>query len=203
MTDEQQTDSPPTLIMVTGPNGSGKSTLVLNQLSEILRVNPDEIAARIRRRNCSGNADLIAMNLADRRRQRLIISRISFLTESVFSHPSKLDLLAQAKSHGYLIWLIFVCLEDTLLNSRRVQQRAATGGHDVPVDKIFARYHRSIANGAAALSLADEAWFYDNSAYRKPHRLVARAKAGAVTVVANPAPNWLTTLLEIRRKTRQ
>jgi predicted ABC-type ATPase len=115
----------------------------------------------------------------------------------VFSHPSKLRLMKESRGLGYRVWLVFVCLSDVYLNLDRVEQRAATGGHDVPTDKVIARYSRSIANGAAALSLADEVWLYDNSAYRKPHRLVARATAGVVTVTVEPPPNWLTRLLEI------
>ena len=49
------------------------------------------------------------------------------------------------------------------VNAERVARRYALGGHDVPQEKIVARYARSIANVSAALPYLSRAFFFDNS----------------------------------------
>jgi predicted ABC-type ATPase len=47
-----------------------------------------------------------------------------------------------------------------------VQQRVAAGGHDVPHDKIIARYARSLDQMPWFLNQAHNALLYDNSGDR-------------------------------------
>jgi len=68
----------------------------------------------------------------------------SFSFETVFSHPSKVDFLADAKNAGFKIYLYFVATENPIINQERVQIRVDLGGHDVPKDKIISRYHRTM-----------------------------------------------------------
>jgi predicted ABC-type ATPase len=186
--------------MVAGPNGSGKTTLVLNLFPEVLRINPDEIALRLRGSGRKiAEPDWVAMQLADRRRHRLFAERKSFLTESVFSHPSKLDLMREARNCGFEVWFVFVCLEDPLLNVRRVAQRAVSGGHNVPTDRIIQRYHRSLKLASQATSIADRSWFYDNSSDRTPHRLIARHDSSWILETLDFQSQWLNLIIRDSR----
>lgn len=94
----------------------------------------------------------------------LIRRETSFSQETVFSHPSKVAALAKAKAAGYRTYLYFVATENPSVNFDRVSRRARQGGHDVPSDKIAARYARSLAQLHTALPHLSRAFFFDNSA---------------------------------------
>ena len=60
----------------------------------------------------------------------------------------------------------------------RVASRVGHGGHDVPEDKVRARFHRLWGHLHAAIELVDEARVYDNSRARRPFRLIASYRHG-------------------------
>jgi predicted ABC-type ATPase len=82
--------------------------------------------------------------LGDFLRQRLLSQKIAFTFETVMSHQSKIDILAQARTAGCRTYLYFVATDDPAINISRVRNRVILGGHAVPEDKIVARYHRSL-----------------------------------------------------------
>ena len=88
---------------------------------------------------------------------------VSFSQETVFSHPSKVAALAKAKAAGFRTYLYYVATDDAGLNASRVAERLALGGHDVPPEKIAARYVRSLANLPKAMPFLSRAFFFDNS----------------------------------------
>lgn len=154
------------LHVLAGPNGAGKSTFVkkvLQPATHLPFINADEI---------------------DRR---------SFITETVFSHPSKVELVRRAGSMGYLVTLhaILVPEDVTVL---RVDYRVSQGGHTVPEDKVRQRYRRLWSLVAEARELADRAAFYDNSGARTPFRLVASYDRGRLIGEA-AWPAWTPTEL--------
>ena len=53
---------------------------------------------------------------------------MKLMFETVFSHPSKIDFLAQAKSLGYEVVLVYIHLTNDELNQARVAQRVSEGG---------------------------------------------------------------------------
>ncbi len=87
----------------------------------------------------------------------------SFSLETVFSSEKKLDLTRQAKKLGYKIYLYAIATEDSNINTVRVDNRVADGGHDVPKDKISTRYPKSLKNISEAIRYVDRAFFWDNS----------------------------------------
>lgn len=92
------------------------------------------------------------------------ISRgVSFSQETVFSHPSKVAALAKAHAVGFRTYLYYVATDSPEINVGRVEERYAQGGHDVPPEKIHARYVRSLANVSPALPHLSRAFFFDNS----------------------------------------
>lgn len=100
---------------------------------------------------------------ADFLRQKLLEQKDTFTFETVMSHRSKVDLLAQAQAAGYRTYLYFVATEDPAINISRVRNRVKLGGHAVPEDRIEARYHRSLALLMDAIQHTNRAYIFDNS----------------------------------------
>ncbi|MGB3226260.1 MAG: hypothetical protein WBB23_25970 [Desulforhopalus sp.] len=120
---------------------------------------------------------------------------VSFCFETVFSHESKIDFIAQAKAHGYTIILIFMNLSISTLNEARVKQRVSEGGHDVPIKKIYARLPRTLKHIKTALTLVDEARLLDNSLRNDPFRQIVVLKSGNCKKLVSPLPVWAKDLL--------
>ena len=162
----------PILHVVVGPNGAGKSTLytrVLGPGTHLPFVNADVMYADHPDRYAD---EYEAGMTAAAERTARIDRRESFVTETVFSHVGKLDLLRDAVAAGYLVHLHVVAIPVDLA-VLRVAERVDDGGHDVAETKIRTRYERLWANVAAALPIVRELTVYDNSG-RTP--LVAIAK---------------------------
>jgi predicted ABC-type ATPase len=176
--------------VVLGPNGSGKTTFVQEFLAPALPgyayVNADEIA------NARWPADpdahaYDAAEVAAETRTRLIASGRPFIAETVFSHPSKLDLIRSARGAGYQV-VLHVMLVPEELAVRRVAYRVRAGGHDVPEQKVRERYRRLWALAAGAIAVADRSVVYDNSRPTGPAK-VAEFFAG-LPVGTLTWPEW-------------
>lgn len=169
----------PALQIVAGPNGSGKTTFCTRILIPATRlpfVNADAIArARWPGREEQHGHD--AARAAEQERNRRIAARESFIAETVFSHPSKLELISRAAAAGYLVTL-HILLVPEQLSVVRVKLRAEQGGHSVPIARVRARYRRLWPLLRQAALEADEASVYDNSRAAEPFRLVARFRNG-------------------------
>jgi len=66
----------------------------------------------------------------------MISDGILFTWETVFSHPSRLEIMKHEKKNGYKIHLTYVTTKHPDINVHRVWSRVLQGGHDVPEDKI-------------------------------------------------------------------
>ncbi|MEL6535554.1 MAG: hypothetical protein AAFQ98_09100 [Bacteroidota bacterium] len=120
-------------------------------------------------------------------REILLSQHQRFSFETVFSHPSKLDIMRRAKEAGYKVYLYYVATEDPEINKFRVKHiRVPMGGHDVPAEKIESRYFRSLDLLYDAAQLAYQAYFFDNSDDGGSHRLFAHFK------VTGDQKNWTT-----------
>ena len=117
----------------------------------------------------------------------------SFITETVFSHHSKVALVTQAVALGYLVNL-HVMLVPADLAVARVAERVRRGGHQVPEEKIRQRYARLLKLIVEARALADRSNFYDNSRARNPFRVVAIYERGRLVGQAD-WPAWTPTVL--------
>jgi len=100
---------------------------------------------------------------ADFIRRKLLEKRVSFTFETVMSAPDKIELLQAAQQLGYRTYLYYIATDDVSINSTRVQQRVAAGGHDVPKDKIISRYYRSLKQLPQAIKASHRAYIFDNS----------------------------------------
>ena len=88
---------------------------------------------------------------------------MDFTMETVLSTPRNINLLHRAKEQGYHIICFYVLTFDPEINVRRVAERVARGGHDVPEEKIRSRYERSLKNLPLLVALCDELYVFDNS----------------------------------------
>ena len=185
------------LWILAGANGAGKSTFYRLFLKSrgINLINADIIARAINPVN-QGSASYKAMILAERLRDDLLLQGISFCFETVFSHPSKIDFIARAKSLGYHIVLVYIHLETPELNEARVHQRVTEGGHHVPPQKIRGRIPRTMKHIATVLPLIDEARLLDNSLFDAPFQKIAVIEHGALTESVSPLPGWAKKVLK-------
>lgn len=186
------------LDLVVGPKGAGKSTFIELTLAPLLPgsvfVSADEIAKRRWPDDPAGHA-YEAARIAARTRVRLIEHGESFIAETVFSHPSKLELLDTAHASGYIVVVHAVLIPEELA-VLRVRHRVEAGGHSVPEAKIRERYQRLWALVSQAAASADSAMFYDNSGIKGPH-IVAQLAGGFI--VGSPAwPEWAPAVLTAR-----
>jgi len=185
----------PRLWVLAGANGAGKSAFQSRYLQGVPFVNADQLAKRFYPEDPEGNSYRAAA-LAAQLRDTLLGKRRSFSFETVFSHPSKIDFLAQAKSLGFETVLVYIHLELPDLNVARVAQRVAAGGHTVPENKIRERIERTLSNIRVAIPLCDRCDILDNSSADDPFRRIACWQDGKLTVIASPAPSWLDRLAQ-------
>jgi predicted ABC-type ATPase len=186
------------LVVLAGPNGAGKTTFFELYLAKLGLpfVNAD-LLARSLRPEAPDTLAYDAARAADEVRRLLVQEGASFCTETVLSDPDghKLALLREALAAGYEVVLVFIALESAELSSARVAQRVAAGGHDVPDDKVTARFPRTLANLAKALRFVDLTVVFDNSSADEPYRHLVTVEGGTVTSRTDPLPAWLEPLL--------
>lgn len=135
-----------------------------------------------------------AAEIATKRRADYIAEGTSFVTETVFSHPSKLELLLVARQAGFRVVMFHLGLASADLAVARVAARVTEGGHPVPEEKIRARFQRNLPLIRKAATIADRANVYDASRLNVPPKLLLRLESGMVEYQATLIPEWCQTL---------
>jgi predicted ABC-type ATPase len=184
------------LWLLVGGNGAGKSTfyrLTLEPLG-IPFVNADVIAKQLFPESPEAHSYKAAKIAADLRHDLLLKGR-NFCFETVFSHPSKIDFVAQAKALGYQVIMVVIHLENPEINRARVAQRVAEGGHQVPDAKVESRIPRLLANIRMAMPLCDQVRILDNSSCEIPFCPVATRRNQSLEIHLESLPAWAKTLL--------
>lgn len=180
----------PVLHVLAGPNGAGKSTYVTRILQPVTHlpfVNADVIAAERWPNEQTEHAYEASRAAADERAW-LLVEKSSFITETVFSHPSKNALVKDAVASGYLVHL-HVMLVPVEVSVRRVAERVQHGGHAVPELKIRERHARLWDQVALARDVVQRTDFFDNSSASSPFRRVAEYEHGLL--IGTPEwPEW-------------
>ena len=186
-------DQRPILVALAGPNGAGKTTFYHAHLQPAgLRfVNADVLAREL---------DLDpypAAKVADAIRRELVKQRASFVFETVLSDPvgDKLAFLKEAAGAGYTVVLCFIGISGPDTSEERVAMRVSQGGHDVPADKLRARYPRTLANLQAALRQLPHVLIFDNDDLQTAFQQIAVFRNGEPMSMNPPVPKWLKPLL--------
>lgn len=186
-------DRRPIVVAIAGPNGAGKTTFFRAYLSTAgLRfVNADVLAAEL------ATGPYEAARLADALRRAMIDQGESFIFETVFSDPvgDKIAFLEEAARRSYTVVLFYIGIADARQSEERVAMRVSQGGHDVPSEKLYARYARTLNNLKAAILHVPIVLVYDNSDLNTPYRQVAIFEKGQLRYLQEPVPEWLGPLL--------
>lgn len=161
----------PNLYVIAGCNGAGKTTASFNVLPQILDckefVNADEIAKGL----SPFAPETVAIQSGKLMLQRidnLLNERVSFAIETTLATRSYRRLVETAHEKGYVVQLLFFWLESPSVACERVRKRVLEGGHNIPVDTIYRRYHLGLKNLFEIFMPIVDYWtIYDNNLQTK------------------------------------
>lgn len=186
------------MIVLAGPNGAGKSTLYSTRVAPSFAgpfINAD-IIQRDELRNPSPEASYEAARIASSRRAEHLTQGRNFVTETVFSHPSKLALINEARANGFTVIVMHIGVDTPELSVARVGARVEEGGHIVPEEKIRARYGRGAPLIREAVLLADRGLVFDNSSLNLPPRHCLTFANGSLVFALPRLPRWIRLAYE-------
>ena len=176
---------PPLVVVLAGPNGAGKSTASARLLRGALTV--EEFV----------NADVIAQGLSAYRPEdvafqagRVMLQRLRYLA----AHGRDFAFETTLSGRGHARWLrslgtryrrhlTFLALPDVELAIARVADRVRQGGHHIPDDVVWRRYHSGIRNFFGPYQEVVDTWqVVDNSEVSGPRLVAMRAEGEEVEV---------------------
>jgi predicted ABC-type ATPase len=168
----------PCIYVLAGTNGAGKSSVggAMFRESGAEYFNPDEAAQRFRSTNpgmTQEEANSAAWRQGKRLLERAISERLDFAFETTLGGQTIAALLDQALSEKIEVRIWYVGLATPELQIARVRSRVASGGHDIPDDKIRERYDGSRLHLVELMPKLTELRVYDNSEEGDPRKGVA------------------------------
>jgi len=185
------------LWVLAGGNGAGKTTFYNTQLKPLGLpfINADAIAKELYPTEPEIHS-YDAAKIAAHMRSELLAKGDSFCFETVFSHPSKIDFIAQAKANGYEVVLVFIHLDNLDLNLTRIAQRVEEGGHTVSEIKVGQRIPRTLENIKRVLPLCDYAYILLNDSLDNPFEKIANLSQNDLVLHNEELPDWAKLLLD-------
>lgn len=138
----------PKCIIIAGPNGAGKTTFALEYLPSIgvkRFLNADMIASGLSPFAPETQA-LAAGRLFLEEIEGCIAAAEDFAFETTLSGRSYLKLVDRLKAAGWTVELHYLALPQAAISKRRVAERVAHGGHNIPDADIDRRFPRSLHN---------------------------------------------------------
>ena len=164
------------MVALAGSNGAGKSTFFHSHLADAgLRfVNADDLAVEM------GLGAYEAVEVAASLRAGLVGQRESFVFETVLSDPvgAKVSELVETGRHGMHVVMVFIRVDSPETSKQRVAMRVMQGGHDVPDEKIEARFQRTLANLERAIKALPVVIIFNNTNLARPFQLEAVYEQG-------------------------
>ena len=161
---------------LAGANGAGKSTFFHAHLADTgLRfVNADDLAVEM------GLGAYEAAELAASLRAGLVGQRESFVFETALYDPvgAKVSELLETGRNGMHVVVVFIRVDSPETSKQRVAMRVMQGGHDVPDEKLEARFQRTLANLERAIKALPVVIIFDNTNLTRPFQLEAVYKQG-------------------------
>ena len=155
------------LYIIAGCNGAGKTTASFTILPEILGckefINADEIAKGLSPFQPESVA-VQAGRIMLARMDELLQKGETFAFETTLATKSYKQKIEWAQANGYEVTLLFFWLDSPNIAKKRVAQRVAEGGHNIPLETIERRYYNGIANlFAIYIDMVDICYIFDNS----------------------------------------
>lgn len=173
----------PVLTVIAGCNGSGKSSFSK-------AVSPEntpsfdydkEFLKIYRSMSDSEYRDRIAHNKTSELLARSVDEAIAngrdFTYETNFQ-STPLYWPEKFKQAGYLLALVFFCLDSVEEAKRRVKVRVSNGGHFVPDDQVEERFQLGYDNLNEHWRYFDEVYLFDTSAYREEPKHILTVNNG-------------------------
>ena len=155
------------LYIIAGCNGAGKTTASFTILPEVLDckefINADEIAKGL----SPFQPESVAMQAG-----RIMLARMdellqkgeTFAFETTLATKSYKQKIEWAQANGYEVTLLFFWLNTSKLAKKRVAQRVAEGGHNIPDEIIERRYHSDITQLITTyMDMIEKYYIFDNS----------------------------------------
>ena len=196
--------TPPGIWVLAGTNGAGKSSIAgafLRQTGGDY-FNPDEVTQRIRETQ-PGISQEIANSLAWteglNRLKAAIRDRHEYWFETTLGGQTITTTLDLAIDAGLPVHIWYIGLDSPERHIARVNSRVRQGGHDIPVDKIRARYDASRRNLIHLMPRLAELKVFDNSFEADPKTgkrpapsLILHIQRGAIVSPMYPLriPEW-------------
>lgn len=174
--------------IIGGVNGSGKSSLTgalkaeRTDLGCIIDV--DKLTVQ------HGNY-LAAGRAAVEKIDNCIKKGICFTQETTLSGARTERTVRRAKEAGYYIRLYYIGLDTAEESLRRIANRVAKGGHDIPQDDVERRFSQRFDALARVLPYCDEVTLFDND---NGFVEVAEYQNGELIPKGNYRPKWLDEL---------
>lgn len=174
----------PTMYILSGCNGSGKTTASYTLLPEMLGcsqfVNSDEFAKSLSPFD-PAEASVTASRYMLLKIRFLMQKKEDFCIETTLATRSLLGLITRAKAIGYKVTLLYFWLNSPDLAVRRVADRVAAGGHNIPEETVRRRYSVGLKYFFENYAPICERWILaDNS--QSPFSVVAEYNGGSLNV---------------------
>ncbi len=183
----------PLAVFLIGANGSGKSTLrnYLNLTDIQTNIDPD-VLNRIYKNRYPNTYLIESAKQALTMYKQGIDSGVNICIESTLAGHGTTERIIQAKKHGYFTVAYFVGLNDVELNLKRVRQRVAEGGHNIPEGSVRKRFTESINNTIHLKDYFDELYVIDNS--QDSYSLQISKHGKKITKHLSDLEPWITRL---------
>jgi predicted ABC-type ATPase len=155
----------PRLTVIAGANGSGKTTLTrLNQIDfrEFPLLDPDVIGKTLQTTLPRTFPIAAARQVLTAAREHVRNGK-TFAIETTLSGKNYLQMMLDARAHGFEVVLVYIGTENVEINLARIRNRVLAGGHNVPEEDVRRRYKRSFGNLPTAIERADHTILFDNS----------------------------------------
>lgn len=195
---------PARIHVLAGVNGAGKSSIGGAALQQhgVPYFNPDLAARDLLKVN--PGLDLVAANgkaweIGRGMLERALREGLNYAFETTLGAATITGMLIDGAARGARIHVWYAGLVSPELHLKRVRERVASGGHDIPEPKIRERYMTSRANLIRLLPVLASLRVYDNSAEGdpkagkapKPVLLLQMAEARIVTLAPlDQVPDW-------------
>lgn len=178
----------PNLFVIAGPNGAGKTTYARRFLPEEMGVrefvNADLIAAGLSP-FAPSEAAFEAGRIMLRRLRELSAQRVDFAFETTLSGRGYAPLLREMRAAGYYVRMDFLWIPELGVTRKRVRDRVAKGGHDIPDEVQARRFHLGVRNLATLYRPLLNDWRLFDNTKPVPH-LVAEEQDGVFSVADAP-----------------
>lgn len=188
------------ILVIAGVNGAGKSSVIGSHLRSKggNYFNPDEATQALLRKSPGlslDEANSLAWREGFNRLKYSIDNDVDYAFETTLGGNSICAELTRALENGIEVSIYFCGLNSPELHIKRVAERVARGGHDIPAEKIRERWSNSIANLEKLIPICSSVVAFDNSkdlVDGKPSPVMLFAMQGAhfISEPIKDMPHW-------------